>query len=48
MKPLSLLSFAIASIFSAATLADTQVIHAGELLAVPGNAPTKRANHRHC
>ncbi len=41
MKPLSILSFAIASVFSAATLADTQVIHAGELLAIPGNAPLK-------
>jgi imidazolonepropionase-like amidohydrolase len=42
MKPISLLSFAVASVLSTASLADTQVIHAGELLAVPGNAPLKQ------
>lgn len=41
MKSLSLVSFALASVFSTATLADTQVIHAGELLVVPGKAPLK-------
>lgn len=41
MKSLSLVSFAIATVFSTTTLADTKVIHAGELLAVPGKAPLK-------
>ncbi|MDO6446878.1 amidohydrolase family protein [Colwellia sp. 1_MG-2023] len=42
MKALSLLSIAIASILTTSALADTQVIHAGELLAVPGKAPLKK------
>ena len=41
MKALSLLSMTIASILSTTALADTQVIHAGELLSVPGKAPLK-------
>jgi imidazolonepropionase-like amidohydrolase len=39
MKTLSLLSIAITAILSSTALADTQVIHAGELLAIPGKAP---------
>lgn len=42
MKVLSLLSIALTSILSTTVLADTQVIHAGELLAVPGKAPLKK------
>ena len=41
MKSLSLVSLAVATAFSTATLADTQVIHAGELLTIPGKAPLK-------
>ena len=41
-KPFSLISLAFAGLFSNVALADTQVIHAGELLAVPGQAPLKQ------
>ena len=42
MKALNLIALTLASILSNAALADTQVIHAGELLAVPGNSPLKK------
>ncbi|MEW6991687.1 amidohydrolase family protein [Colwelliaceae bacterium 6441] len=42
MKSLTLSLLAVASTFSSSVLADTQVIHAGELLAVPGQAPLKK------
>jgi imidazolonepropionase-like amidohydrolase len=43
-KPLpALIALAISSALSFSALADTQVIHAGELLSVPGKAPLK--NH---
>jgi imidazolonepropionase-like amidohydrolase len=41
MKSFALLSFAVAAVLSSHVLADTQVIHAGELLAVPGKSPLK-------
>lgn len=40
-KPLTLISVVLASVLSQSSLAATQVIHAGELLAVPGKAPLK-------
>ena len=42
MKAFNLIALTLASILSNAALADTQVIHAGELLAVPGNSPLKK------
>ena len=42
IKPLpALITLAISSALSFSALADTQVIHAGELLSVPGKAPLK-------
>ncbi|MCO4799500.1 MAG: amidohydrolase family protein [Colwelliaceae bacterium] len=41
MKSFALLSFAVVAVLSSHVLADTQVIHAGELLAVPGKSPLK-------
>ena len=43
MKKISFISLAVVSFLSSAVFADTQVIHAGTLLAVPGEKPlTKR------
>lgn len=42
MKALNIISLALAGVLSNVALADTQVIHAGELLAVPGNSPLKK------
>lgn len=42
LKPLSLVSLAISAVISSTTFAQTQVIHAGELLTVPGQAPLKK------
>ncbi|WP_448213952.1 amidohydrolase family protein [Colwellia sp. MEBiC06753] len=41
-KPLSVLAVALAASFSTSALADIKVIHAGELLAVPGEKPLKK------
>jgi len=43
IKPLSaLIAIAISSILSQSAIAATQVIHAGELLSIPGHAPLKQ------
>jgi len=38
---IKLVSLVLSSVFSFSTIAETQIIHAGELLAVPGKAPLK-------
>jgi len=42
MKAHNIISMTLASLLSNVVLADTQVIHAGELLAVPGNSTLKK------
>ncbi len=41
-RNISLVALALSSIISTTVLAQTQVIHAGELLAIPGKAPLKK------
>ena len=42
MKAHNIISMTLAGLLSNVVLADTQVIHAGELLAVPGNSTLKK------